>query len=672
MSSYYGNYSQYLGSQRCCNLKTQGPQGPVGPVGPAAIGPIGYTGSTGYTGRTGSTGPTGIQGPQGTSGGLLLYLNQTQESGVATYKLLSTTSSVSPTTTVTSATTSAPVSASKFLTNALTNLSVIEPGPVQINLYASSSTPVNTCSIQIEGFAYESPTTTTTLFTASTAPIGSSSTSLYTVQTFILSAYPVTIGQTRIGINLNIVNTSGTLNTVTITYQTINAYSYISTTLPIVGPTGRTGSTGPTGPTGNAYWDPSGVNGIGYPNDVYIGGKLYVPSVISPLFIGDLSGNVQISNDNTNNTFYPVFVSDNSGNIPLKVDKTTNPLSYYPSRNLMTLNSIASNPSTPLTLTGTSNSINLQSSASDTIPLKIQGISGKKTLSVENTNAVEDNILELKALKTLNYVSSIKLQTAQSTNLPSLIISATNGTQSTSMNSIPTNETILSSFPDLTANVETGGQYNTSANMFYNPDSGGVPSSTVTVFRVTDLSFNWGTATVTGSTSASPIGPIDTSLMSLTAIGGTPSLTITGVANLATTGITFSQNLTLTGIANLTSTGITFSRNLTFDASAGLLERTLVEPTQPGDYQMTVANNAFKTTIHSSLAPKDFILPSPTGLIGYWFGVCNKSATPGATITIRSSVGTTIAVVPISPSGSSGGSFVKVGFASDSSATVLG
>jgi hypothetical protein len=47
MSSYYGNYSQYLGAQRCCSLKTQGPQGPQGPTGPAAVGTIGYTGPTG-------------------------------------------------------------------------------------------------------------------------------------------------------------------------------------------------------------------------------------------------------------------------------------------------------------------------------------------------------------------------------------------------------------------------------------------------------------------------------------------------------------------------------------------------------------------------------------------------------------------------------------------------
>jgi hypothetical protein len=51
MSRYYADYSQYLGAQRCCDLRGQGPQGIQGPTGPAAVGQRGYTG---YTGPTGS------------------------------------------------------------------------------------------------------------------------------------------------------------------------------------------------------------------------------------------------------------------------------------------------------------------------------------------------------------------------------------------------------------------------------------------------------------------------------------------------------------------------------------------------------------------------------------------------------------------------------------------
>lgn len=54
MSKYYGTYSQYLGAQRCCDLRGQGPQGPAGPPGPSAIGERGYTGPTGQIGPTGA------------------------------------------------------------------------------------------------------------------------------------------------------------------------------------------------------------------------------------------------------------------------------------------------------------------------------------------------------------------------------------------------------------------------------------------------------------------------------------------------------------------------------------------------------------------------------------------------------------------------------------------
>ena len=89
MSSYYGNYIQYLGSQRCCNIKTQGPQGPPGPPGPSAVGPIGHTGPgggpigpTGLTGYTGSTGYTGNTGPTGAASSVTGYTGMTGPQGI--------------------------------------------------------------------------------------------------------------------------------------------------------------------------------------------------------------------------------------------------------------------------------------------------------------------------------------------------------------------------------------------------------------------------------------------------------------------------------------------------------------------------------------------------------------------------------------------------------------
>jgi hypothetical protein len=67
------NYSQYLASKNCCELRGQGPQGPRGAQGASSVGPIGNQGSTGPTGPQGATGrscrgPTGAQGYQGATG----------------------------------------------------------------------------------------------------------------------------------------------------------------------------------------------------------------------------------------------------------------------------------------------------------------------------------------------------------------------------------------------------------------------------------------------------------------------------------------------------------------------------------------------------------------------------------------------------------------------------
>ena len=60
MSRYYANYPQYLGSQKCCDLRTQGPIGPQGP--PGNVGPQGVQGLQGLKGDPGPEGPMGPAG----------------------------------------------------------------------------------------------------------------------------------------------------------------------------------------------------------------------------------------------------------------------------------------------------------------------------------------------------------------------------------------------------------------------------------------------------------------------------------------------------------------------------------------------------------------------------------------------------------------------------------
>ena len=79
MSRYYGTYNQYLGAQRCCDLRGQGPVGPEGPAGRSQIGPRGHTGPQGesFTGPTGR----GCRGPTGPSGGPIGATGATGPSG---------------------------------------------------------------------------------------------------------------------------------------------------------------------------------------------------------------------------------------------------------------------------------------------------------------------------------------------------------------------------------------------------------------------------------------------------------------------------------------------------------------------------------------------------------------------------------------------------------------
>jgi len=44
MSGYSRSYSEYLGKNRCCDLRGVGPVGPIGPAGPAGVGPVGPAG----------------------------------------------------------------------------------------------------------------------------------------------------------------------------------------------------------------------------------------------------------------------------------------------------------------------------------------------------------------------------------------------------------------------------------------------------------------------------------------------------------------------------------------------------------------------------------------------------------------------------------------------------
>jgi len=254
-----------------------GPQGPTGPTG--QIGPIGNDGPTG------PTGPTGVKGDAGDSTGLILYLNETEPSGVTgIYRLLSPEPLLDPSNVTI---TLSPGSTGTFLggfantLGGLNNPVFIPAGIWELNIFASTTTP-NNVNIWYEVFGIDA--------LGNEVDLSPGSSSINNLSSSLISLYQslLAFGNTNLdptyeaivlkiyGDNLDLVNNSD----VTLWYQGNSYYSYVKTTFSVLGNTGPTGYTGPTGVTGparsggtfNYYFDlQSGADYIGYgPGPGYI------------------------------------------------------------------------------------------------------------------------------------------------------------------------------------------------------------------------------------------------------------------------------------------------------------------------------------------------------------------------------------------------------------------
>jgi len=279
-------------------------------------------------------------------------------------------------------------------------------------------------------------------------------------------------------------------------------------------------------------------------------GTTLAPSWTTP----SAGSTISITDTSNNAVYYPTFVSASGSGQTLRADISTSPLSYNPSTNLMTLNSITSNALTPLNLTGTGG-LNLQLSTSDNIPLNITGTSTQKNISVANTTPSAVNLLTISADNGGNQ-SILRLQTNASAN-PSvgLYTSRPSGGDTTGVQFQPNNGTIYNAYSTGESIAELGGQYTTSANMYYNPDTG-VTNST-SVFRITDGQFTWGFTTQTGSSIVNPLGGItsymylSTNTLVLGSAGYDIGLNIQNVGTFTTSAVnltppvSFTQQLTL-------------------------------------------------------------------------------------------------------------------------------
>ena len=244
----------------------------------------GSQGPQGIQGNTGPTGPTGEQGPIGNAGGLNLYFNYTDNSNppVNGYRSLGILTHVDPSTNSVSVNANSSNNTSNnFLGPPITNVTAIPPGPFNVYLYASST---STCYIQVVGWITDlNGNNLIQLFDNYTDIFNNNTTTLHVINGLITTNNLVN-SSNRIKIQLILHNTDiVNSNTITLTYQTPNFYSYVSTTFPLLGPTGFTGTTGCTGctgPQGFSYWNYTTTNqpGIYYSANKVAIGSSTIPS----------------------------------------------------------------------------------------------------------------------------------------------------------------------------------------------------------------------------------------------------------------------------------------------------------------------------------------------------------------------------------------------------------
>jgi len=248
----------------CNNGGGGGGPGPTGPTGDGYIGkdgPTGETGPTGPTGMTGFTGPTGVKGADGETTGLILYLNQTEDSGLTgigspslTYRLLTPVPLIDPSSVTTSIGAGTTGTYLGGFANTISNLNdpvTIPSGNWSLNLFASTTLAgLNNVEVYYEVYGITSG--------GLEVDLSPGSSSIDTINTLIPHLYEMLLAFTNVSLNpfigfvLKIFgnNIDAVSHDVTLYYQAAAAYSYVKTTLAVLGNTGPTGQTGPTGMTG--------------------------------------------------------------------------------------------------------------------------------------------------------------------------------------------------------------------------------------------------------------------------------------------------------------------------------------------------------------------------------------------------------------------------------------
>ena len=207
-----------------------------------------------------NTGPTGTSGPQGNAGGLILYLNQTDYSGTPGYQTLSPTIHIDPSINTFNLASNTDASLNFLFSQPITNVSVIPNGPVTFYFYGSAS--ASNAVVELIGFISDPNGGSQVEIFDLSANIPATGV-INLVQVFGLidnGPFFVSPGFTKVGVRLILRNrNTSSPNTISVSFQELPQYTYLTTNIPLQGPTGFTGTTGPTGFTGRT--GPTGSTG---------------------------------------------------------------------------------------------------------------------------------------------------------------------------------------------------------------------------------------------------------------------------------------------------------------------------------------------------------------------------------------------------------------------------
>ena len=686
MSRYYGNYSQYLGATRCCNLNTQGSIGPQGPVGPASIGPIGYTGSTGVTGPQGQTGPTGFTGPIGIPGTATLT-GATGPTGPSQWINTSYTGPTGAGYTGIGYTGDVMVFGKLYVQGgidptylALTPQSVVppelSPGLGGDGIWIETGGALRVQKMRMDDFSGATPGFIDLQPTLNPQLTLSDGATPSTVN-------EVTLNNDEINLTDNSITTTTSFSTTQLSQTTAGPTVISATWASIINNTNTPLTLADVLLNGNS----AGATDIDMNNN-NIQQVLNVNSTTNLNLFGE--DNITL----TTNTFDINLTSGDLINIVANSDiqitamggdidlnapfgsVKINGVPYPVANDLSAVLTAGNTAVNTITLQDLTTPATLFSQMSDTgfiatdatgIPQYDASVSASNiavittngdsnTLNaggLTTTTATSSTIYSTAGIDTGNQVVSIDYNIASNMSPSASGYASLKLTSGDLINNSP--RVMLEAFVDLNASptyapninlIDMGGPFGIGEQLLItngNSDTGlGIAYNTIELYSDATVSSSYiELKTIDASTSVGSTLTLGQSSFSLS----TTNQTALSIASGYTDPIVFRRNISTT-----TNTGL--------GAPVGMLENSVANATTTGTTTLATTD-AFATIVNTPTAgTRIFVLPAPfVATVGYWYAVCNKST--AFTIAVQQPLGTTIATIPVAPSATNGGSVAR-------------